>query len=376
MIMKIDSEPSPDQILQALDNSAWQNLAGAINQARAYLQATSPSNELSRQIEIKLTELVNHQKWEVRKGVAEALGYGTLPMVMGSLQVLTEDDIPYVQQSAKKSLREVKRVITKISEKRDPTAERLFALIKKMNPRNVREAYAAALQVGQIYYRELAAVTTHELRNYLRIIFDQLDNIEETLRPHPDQSATGYINKAKFTMQELIEVIDRLAFLSKDSGPVEVFEVMPVIEEAIYEARAEVRQDGHECKDVRCIGQQNVIRLKGDRIQLKVALRNLIINAIEASPSDEVVDITLDVDRDSLNICVLDRGSGMTEQEITSSFKHFTTTKKESDGMGLGVPIAQKVIYFDFGGEIRYESEIGKGTRVLIELPIYKENTL
>ncbi|MDP8228277.1 MAG: sigma 54-interacting transcriptional regulator [Candidatus Electryoneaceae bacterium] len=97
----------------------------------------------------------------------------------------------------------------------------------------------------------------------------------------------------------------------------------------------------------------------GDRLQLKVALRNIIINAIEASPANEIVDVIMDVDGDLLHICVQNFGAGMTEQEITSSFKFFTITKKESDGMGLGVLIAQKVIYFDYGGEIRYESEIG-----------------
>ena len=374
--MTIESEHDPVHILEGLKATDHRELVVHLSDAKLYIRNAFPSDENVNDIADYVIELAKHPKWEVKMAVAEVLGCVDLRKVKDTLEMLSKEPVRYVQNAAKKALLDSKRITTKISEKRDPTADRLFELIGKMNPRNVREAYAAAMQVGQIYYRELAAVTTHELRNYLRIIFDQLDNIEETLRPHPDHAATGYINKAKFTMQELIEVIDRLAFLSKDSGPVEVFEVMPVIEEAIYEARAEVRQDGHECKDVRCIGQQNVIRLKGDRIQLKVALRNLIINAIEASPSDEVVDITLDVDRDSLNICVLDRGSGMTEQEITSSFKHFTTTKKESDGMGLGVPIAQKVIYFDFGGEIRYESEIGKGTRVLIELPIYKENTL
>jgi len=175
-------------------------------------------------------------------------------------------------------------------------------------------------------------------------------------------------------MQELIEVIDRLAFLSRDPGPVEVFEVARVLEEAMQEARSKVRQDGHNCEDVRGIWHRDDVKLKGDKLQFKIALRNLIMNAIEASPADQIVDVTLEVSGGFLTICIQDRGRGMTEQEITSAFKLFTSSKKKPDGMGLGVPIAQKVIHFDFTGEIRYESELDKGTRVFVRLPIYTED--
>jgi len=373
--MHREAELDPVLILEGLRAIDHRELVTHLSYAKSYLRNALPSDKHVEGIVESIIDLAKHSKWEVKMAVAEVLGCVDLRKVKDTLEMLSKEPVRYVQNAAKKALLDSKRITTKISEKRDPTADRLFELIRKMNPRNVREAYAAAMQVGQIYYRELAAVTTHELRNYLNILCDFLDNLEYLLDSHPVNNATEIVEKARQTMQELIETIDRLSFISKVFGPDVAFEVVPVIEEAMQEARAKVRQDGHECKDIRYTGPHNDVKLKGDRIPLKVALRNLVINAIEASPADEIVDIKLDVGCDSLNICVQDRGSGMTEQEITSSFKFFTTTKKESDGRGLGVPIAQKVIYFDFGGEIRYESEIGKGTRVLVELPINKENT-
>lgn len=100
-----------------------------------------------------IVRLSSHSKWEVRLACAEALGLSGSPRALSELKRLADDPVLFVQEEAEKSLKAAKRVTTKVYEKRDPTAERLFNLIKKMNPHNIREAYAAALQVGQIYYR-------------------------------------------------------------------------------------------------------------------------------------------------------------------------------------------------------------------------------
>jgi len=102
---------------------------------------------------------------------------------------------------------------------------------------------------------------------------------------------------------------------------------------------------------------------------LDVAVRNLLRNAIEASEAGEKVSITLEVEDSKIVISIDDSGLGMSEQQIEDAFKPFNSLKKHKGGMGLGIPVARKIIYFDFGGELRYESELGLGTRVFIELP-------
>ena len=145
-----------------------------------------------------------------------------------------------------------------------------------------------------------------------------------------------------------------------------------MIQETIEEARTSTSQTGESSIEVIPLGLWGDSKVKGDPALLKAALRNLLINAIEASPAGKKVLVTLDTEENSLLVSIQDEGVGMTDQQIEDAFKPFSSSKKDRGGMGLGIPIAQKIIHFDFGGEVRFESEVSKGTRVYVELPLYQ----
>ena len=63
---------------------------------------------------------------------------------------------------------------------------------------------------------------------------------------------------------------------------------------------------------------------------------------------------------------IADTGSGIPPDHLKQIFEPFSTTK--SRGLGLGMPYAQKIIE-QHGGKILVQSEVGKGTKVRIELP-------
>ena len=67
---------------------------------------------------------------------------------------------------------------------------------------------------------------------------------------------------------------------------------------------------------------------------------------------------------------IADTGRGMTAEEVANIFEPFYTTK--SQGLGLGMPYAQKVIE-RHGGSIAIESRPGAGTTVRVELPAASE---
>ena len=356
-----------------MESEAWSDLVEHLNQAKAYLQATAPGDYNASQLTEKIAELTQHPKWEVRKACAEALCYGTTPISMTELQRLTEDSMPYVQQAAVKSIREARKITTKVYEKHDPTAERLFTLIKKMNPRNVREAYAAALQVGQIFYRELAGITTHELKTSLFHVSGLVDELVELTKEGNPQKVEEYRDKLRNSMSDLLKIVSGLTDLTREPQRNESFEIILVIQEAIEAARSLTSRYEKRSVIVKSPESWREFKVKGDPSFLEIALRNLIINAIEANPPGKETFVTVNSTEDSLIICVQDDGVGMTDQQIVDAFKPFSSSKKDKGGMGLGIPIAQKIIHFDFGGELRYESEAGKGTKVFVELPISRE---
>jgi len=348
-------------------------LVANLEAAKLYLQDAAPGNEYSRPITTNVIALAKHQKWEVRKAVAEALEYGVSSQANKELRTLAKDAVPYVSQAATKALREAKRITTKVYEKKDPTAERLFNLIKRINPRNIRESYAAAMQVGQIYYRELAGSTAHELRTSLFYISSILKELLNEKCFKEDVVCEEYVSKIQTGIEDLQEMLSQLKDLTSEPQNTEVFEVVPVIEQSIEEAEGNANNINSDFRRIQSHGLWGDSKLLGDPVHLKIAFRNLVINALEASRADQSVSVSLQLSENSLSIIVQDEGIGMTDQDIISAFKPFSSLK--DTGMGLGIPIAQKIIHFDFGGEIRYESEVEIGTKVFVELPIYKEAT-
>jgi len=303
--------------------------------------------------------------------VAEALCYGTTRQTTEALRQLEGDPVPFVRQAAAKSIREARKITTKVYEKRDPTAERLFSLIRKINPRNIRESYAAALQVGQIYYRELAGITTHELKTSLFYLSGVVDELLKTSEGN-NSTMEEHRHRIHKAMKDVLRMVSGLTDLTSKPQKDVVFKVVPVIQKVIEEARTSTSQTGEDAIMIIPLGLWGNSKVKGDPALLKVAFRNLLINAIEASPVGKKVLLTLDTEENSLVVSIQDEGTGMTDQQIEDAFKPFSSSKKDKGGMGLGIPIAQKIIHFDFGGEVRYESEVGKGTRVYVELPLHK----
>ncbi|HEY2976173.1 MAG TPA: ATP-binding protein [Pyrinomonadaceae bacterium] len=114
-----------------------------------------------------------------------------------------------------------------------------------------------------------------------------------------------------------------------------------------------------------------------DPDQLSQVFVNVIANAIDASPkhvpvviSTEVVNVAASGDEDIVRrarITIADQGSGMDKATLDRVFEPFFSTKKR--GTGLGLAIVRQIVE-QHEGTISVESEPGKGTRFVIDLPL------
>ncbi len=94
---------------------------------------------------------------------------------------------------------------------------------------------------------------------------------------------------------------------------------------------------------------------------------NLLINAAQASPPGGVVTVKTRVADSMVEICVIDRGSGIDSKNLESIFNPFFTTK--SEGVGLGLAIVSKIVD-EHGGKITVESTLGEGSVFRVYLPL------
>ena len=94
--------------------------------------------------------------------------------------------------------------------------------------------------------------------------------------------------------------------------------------------------------------------------------RNLIQNAIQATPAGGLVAVTSEVDGDRVRARVHDTGCGIPPERLQKVFEDFVTTKKR--GLGLGLAISHKIVE-QLNGRIQVASEVGKGTTFVLEFP-------
>ena len=108
--------------------------------------------------------------------------------------------------------------------------------------------------------------------------------------------------------------------------------------------------------------------IEADSELLYRAFLNIVINAIQALSSGGEIRVTVDENQQKKGVTIIfsDNGPGIPEEIFSQVFNPFFTTKEK--GSGLGLPIVKNIIE-NHGGEVKIESEEGKGTRVVIFLP-------
>lgn len=110
----------------------------------------------------------------------------------------------------------------------------------------------------------------------------------------------------------------------------------------------------------------------GNEELLSTAVSNLLINAIKYSTSSNI-DVLLNKKNNNLELIIKDYGIGIASEHLNHIFERFyrvdKTRSRALGGTGLGLAIVKNIIELH-NGIIRVESEVGKGTCFIIEIPI------
>ncbi|MBR5169283.1 MAG: HAMP domain-containing histidine kinase [Muribaculaceae bacterium] len=118
--------------------------------------------------------------------------------------------------------------------------------------------------------------------------------------------------------------------------------------------------------------------IKVDRMHFTNVIFNLLDNAVKYRQEDvppELVVTTVNPDEDHIEITVADNGIGMKREDLKKIFEKFyrvsTGNRHDVKGFGLGLAYVHKMINL-FGGSISAESEVNRGSKFIITLPLYK----
>ncbi len=217
-------------------------------------------------------------------------------------------------------------------------------------------------------WREMARQVAHDIKNPLttmKLSMQQLDR----LSGNPEQAA-AYLRKA---ITRLIEQIDSLAQIAsefsmfanldiREKPPMELNNVV----ESVYDLFSEQQNVSLELKM-----PDELFIINGDKNHLIRVFNNLVINAIQAVPSDRKGHIIVSLGRkDNLAVVRINDNAGGIPPEIRERvFEPNFTTK--TSGSGLGLAICRKIVE-SHDGEIYFETRDNDGTDFFVELPIEK----
>jgi signal transduction histidine kinase len=109
------------------------------------------------------------------------------------------------------------------------------------------------------------------------------------------------------------------------------------------------------------------VYIEGDYSRLKQVFINMIKNSMEAIEGEGKIEIVAHILKGQYYIEISDNGCGMDEETLSRVKEMFFTTKVK--GTGLGVSLSNEIIKAH-NGSIDYSSKVGKGTKVVVKLPI------
>jgi two-component system CheB/CheR fusion protein len=118
----------------------------------------------------------------------------------------------------------------------------------------------------------------------------------------------------------------------------------------------------------------DVVETYGDAQVLRQAVDNLVKNAIQATPSaDGRIKLRSRFERDAVEVSIEDSGPGI-PAELREKVFNFSFTTKER-GTGVGLAIVRQAVEMH-GGEVGLDSEVGRGTSMVIRLPVRSASSL
>ncbi|MBI1347817.1 PAS domain S-box protein [bacterium] len=110
-----------------------------------------------------------------------------------------------------------------------------------------------------------------------------------------------------------------------------------------------------------------------NELEIQLTILNIIQNSVQAGDNITVKVSTRCMGQD-VEITIADNGPGLTDEQRQHLFDPFFTTRRQEGGTGLGLSIAYGIVE-DNDGTIEIESELGKGTKTQIVLPLWKSET-
>ncbi len=266
---------------------------------------------------------------------------------------------------------EEKEILTYVSE------QIALAIDKKQNEEKVIK-YSEELKELNASKDKFFSIIAHDLKSpfhgllgLTRMIVEEYDSMSES-------EVRSYLKIIKDSTESTYKLIENLLEWSRlESGKMKFNPALQNMFMIVEDTRTLLNQNAR-VKNISLrnkLGHQSFVW--GDDTMLQSLLQNLISNAIKFTPTGGFVEVTENMFDDCIEFIVSDSGVGINENDIEKLFRidvSFTTKGTQQEkGTGLGLALCKEIVNIH-GGEIKVESKLGEGTKIIFTLSKPKNN--
>jgi len=204
---------------------------------------------------------------------------------------------------------------------------------------------------------------SHEIRNPLGVIDSSVFFLKKKLKEN-NLKVTQHLNRIKKSVQRCTDIIESMRRLTQTKELITTtLNVANVCNEAISSLKVPP-----EIKIIKTFPAKKVL-INGDREQLRITVKNIVDNAVEAMENKGIITIQLepDIKNQLTRLTIKDTGPGILQDNLENIFKPLFSTK--NSGIGFGLSISRRIVE-KHGGMLSVKSEHGKGAAFIIKLPL------
>ena len=210
----------------------------------------------------------------------------------------------------------------------------------------------------------------HELKTPLAVIKTNIDVLKSSNCKSLEEydKTLAVVEKSILKMNLIIETL--LDIIRQENAPLnEIVSIDEILEDIVDDLSIIANKKNIKLK----LNSYNIKnKIKGNEIMLYRAFYNVIENSIKYNKINGSIDILCYQDLNTIEVKVIDTGSGIKEEDYDEIFKPFYRCEGinsySKNGVGLGLSLTQSVIKLH-GGEIKVKSKINEGTEFTFILP-------
>lgn len=201
----------------------------------------------------------------------------------------------------------------------------------------------------------------HEIKNSIAVCRGYLDIIENDM----DGDMNKYLSVIRNEINRSTNIISEFMTYRRLNIKQEIIDINMLLNDLCDDMKLFVENNG-------CCFEYNIldedIYVEGDYDKLKQTFINFIKNGMESlGKNNGKIKVGTYYYRKEINIFIEDNGCGMDDELLNKIQRESFTTKR--DGNGIGVMFSSQIIKLH-GGNIEYYSKLGKGTKVVVKLPV------